>query len=53
MKSSGVLKTGAELFTDGWKGYSGLHAEYIHQVIDHVEKYVDGKIHTNGIENFW
>lgn len=44
---------GAELFTDGWKGYSGLHNDYVHQVIDHAEKYVDGQIHTNGIENFW
>ena len=44
---------GSELFTDGWSGYSGLEAEYIHQVIDHAEKYVDGNIHTNGIENFW
>lgn len=47
------VEKGAELFTDGWKGYSGLHDEYIHQVIDHAEKYVDGQIHTNGIENFW
>jgi transposase-like protein len=47
------VEAGAELFTDGWKGYSGLHQEYIHQVIDHAEKYVDGQIHTNGIENFW
>src|ERR1041385_36280 len=47
------VEQGAELFTDGWKGYSGLHQEYIHQVIDHAEKYVDGQIHTNGIENFW
>jgi hypothetical protein len=22
-------------------------------VIDHAEKYVDGQIHTKGIENFW
>lgn len=22
-------------------------------MIDHAEKYVDGKIHTNGLENFW
>ena len=22
-------------------------------MIDHAEKYVDGKIHTNGMENFW
>ncbi len=47
------VEQGAELFTDGWKGYSGLHQDYIHQVIDHAEKYVDGQIHTNGIENFW
>lgn len=47
------VENGAELFTDGWKGYSGLHNDYVHQVIDHAEKYVDGQIHTNGIENFW
>ncbi len=47
------VEQGAELFPDGWKGYSGLQAQYIHQVIDHAEKYVDGQIHTNGIENFW
>ena len=23
------------------------------KVIDHAEKYVDGKVHTNGMENFW
>jgi transposase-like protein len=47
------VESGAELFTDGHRGYSGLHQEYIHGVIDHAEKYVDGQIHTNGIENFW
>jgi len=47
------VESGADLFTDGWKGYSGLHDDYVHQVIDHAEKYVDGQIHTNGIENFW
>ncbi len=47
------VEPGAELFTDGWKAYSGLSTDYIHKVIDHAEKYVDGQIHTNGIENFW
>jgi transposase-like protein len=47
------VEPGAELFTDGWRSYAGLHKDYIHQVIDHAEKYVDGQIHTNGIENFW
>jgi transposase-like protein len=26
---------------------------YIHKVIDHSEAYVNGQIHTNGLENFW
>jgi len=34
-------------------GYRGLDADYMHQVIDHAIAYVDGKIHTNGLENFW
>jgi len=27
--------------------------EFEHQVIDHAVEYVNGKIHTNGMENFW
>ena len=27
--------------------------EYAHQVVDHAVEYVDGKVHTNGLENFW
>jgi transposase-like protein len=42
----GNVEQGAELFTDGLKSYSGLHVDYIHKVIDHAEKYVDGQIHT-------
>jgi hypothetical protein len=26
---------------------------YVHKVIDHAETYVDGQVHTNGLENFW
>lgn len=25
----------------------------VHKVIDHAEKYVEGEVHTNGLENFW
>jgi transposase-like protein len=32
--------------------YEGMN-EYVHQVIDHAVKYVEGNIHTNGLENFW
>ncbi len=47
------VKLGSELYTDALKSYEGLDLEYVHQVIDHAEKYVEGKIHTNGLENFW
>lgn len=38
--------------TDALKPYGGLD-EYTHKVIDHAEAYVDGEVHTNGLENFW
>jgi transposase-like protein len=41
------------LHTDAFSSYEGLHGEYIHKVIDHAERYVDGEVHTNGMENFW
>ncbi len=47
------VAAGAALYTDALKSYDGLTQEYAHKVIDHAEKYVDGKVHTNGLENFW
>jgi hypothetical protein len=26
---------------------------FVHQFIDHAEKYVECAVHTNGLENFW
>jgi hypothetical protein len=36
-----------------WHPIAGWGVDYQHQVIDHAQAYVDGKIHTNGLENFW
>ena len=47
------VEEGANLYTDRHWGYYGLSASYMHEVIDHVHEYVRGRIHTNGIENFW
>jgi len=47
------VEPGAHLFTDEARGYFGLRAEYVHEFINHAETYVDGNIHTNGLENFW
>ena len=53
----GEIKThvapGATVNTDEWVGYKGLPPEYVHNVINHAEAYVNGSVHTNGIENFW
>ena len=47
------VKKAAHIFTDDWRAYFGLSADYTHDVINHAEAYVNGNIHTNGIENFW
>lgn len=47
------VEAGSNLYTDKAVGYKHLEQEFIHGVINHAEKYVDGQIHTNGIENFW
>jgi transposase-like protein len=47
------VATGAALFTDEMGGYKGLGEEYAHEIIDHAQEYVNGRVHTNGLENFW
>jgi transposase-like protein len=47
------IEPGSALYSDALKSYDGLFGNYDHKVIDHAEKYVDGKVHTNGLENFW
>ena len=46
------VEPGAAVYTDAYPSYAGLN-EFAHEVIDHAEKYVEGRVHTNGIENFW
>ncbi len=48
-----TVEPGSALYTDAWVGYRGLTGEYQHEVIDHAVEYVRGKVHTNGVENFW
>jgi transposase-like protein len=47
------VEAGAALYSDALKSYEGLATEYAHKVIDHAVQYVDGRVHTNGLENFW
>jgi transposase-like protein len=41
------------LFTDELPSYNDLAGEYAHKVINHAVAYVDGSVHTNGMENYW
>ena len=47
------VKYGSRVYTDQWAGYNGLHEDFLHDVVNHLETYVNGTVHTQGIENFW
>jgi len=44
---------GTEIMTDEFTGYMGLGKNYSHMVVNHLDRYVQGNVHTQGIENFW
>ena len=42
------------IYTDKFGGYRSLaEREFVHESVNHLEEYVRGQVHTNGIENFW
>lgn len=47
------VEAGSALYTDFLLSYEGLASDYAHQVVDHAVEYVNGRVHTNGLENFW
>jgi transposase-like protein len=46
---------GSHIITDEHSSYPLIakESDFVHDVIDHANEYVNGHIHTNGIENFW
>ncbi len=51
----GNIEPGSTIYTDDYRGYLGLHGVlYNHAAVKHSAKeYVNGMIHTNGIESVW
>ncbi len=47
------VKYGSQVFTDEAVGYDKLNYNFVHDVVNHMQCYVNGRVHTNGIENFW
>jgi transposase-like protein len=46
---------GSHIITDEHSNYPIIAGEndLVHEIINHIEGYVRGHVHTNGIENFW
>ena len=50
----GGIEIGAEVHTDEFPSYLWIDSsEFTHRAVNHQETYVDGKVHTNGVENVW
>jgi len=41
------------LYSDALPSYTLLANWYRHEMVDHAIEYVNGRVHTNGTENFW
>ena len=48
------VEKGSTVYSDSLKSYRNLPVDgFFHDFVDHTEAYVQGKVHTNGMENFW
>lgn len=47
------VEHGTKIYTDEAKVYRSVPKEYTHDFVNHMESYVNGRVHTNGLENFW
>lgn len=48
------IEKGSRVYTDSAPAYDMLKAQdYIHEAVNHMDEYVRGQVHTQGIENFW
>jgi transposase-like protein len=44
----------SKVYIDNAAAYDGLKVrDFVHETVSHVEEYVRGEVHTQGIENFW
>jgi transposase-like protein len=45
--------SGSRVHSDALLSYRGLNTEFVHGIVDHATTYVQGDVHTNGLENYW
>jgi transposase-like protein len=47
------IEKGTQIHSDQAAEFWRMDDEYVHNVINHLEGYVQGNVHTNTLENFW
>ena len=48
------VERGSKVYTDAAQGYYNLaEKQFVHDTVNHLQEYVRGQVHTQGIENFW
>lgn len=48
------VKYGSTIYTDDAVAYmDGLQKNFVHEIVNKTETYVRGRVHVNGMENFW
>jgi transposase-like protein len=48
------VKYGTQVYTDEAVAYEqGLQRRFVHDMVNKTESYVRGRVHVNGVENFW
>jgi len=47
------VEFGTALYTDDAVAYDELHHLFVHGVVNKTQSYVMGRVHVNGMENFW
>ncbi len=43
----------SNVYTDEAGSYKNLPSQYVHEVVNHAQQYVRGRVHANSLENFW
>jgi transposase-like protein len=48
------VSSNSTVYTDSAVGYDDLAFKgFVHETVNHLQEYVKGEVHTQGIENFW
>ena len=47
------VKYGSKVYTDDAVAYNDLRSRFVHEVVNKTASYVRGRVHVNGMENFW